>query len=127
MILSTISAIASLSLMAQPQMAEAQQHQATERVENRRVAQVYNYETEGDRVRVEYRPRGWFDYFPRYPLAPEYEDEDVAEYERERYPETRANPAQENYLEPRDNREQEQYTERRDSPAQERYTEREGI
>jgi hypothetical protein len=124
MILSMTTAMISLLLATQPQAAEAQHHEAAERVENQIIAQVYEYETEGDRVRVKYRPRGWFDYFPRYPLAPEYED--VPDYERERYPESRDDSAQENYLVPRDNPVQEEYTERRDNPTQEQYTEREG-
>ena len=120
MIFTMLATIASLSLVGSPQGLIAENGPDTE-VRHQRLAQTYEYETEGDRVKVKYRPRGWFDYFPRRPLSPEYDDLS----ERERYPETRNSPEQEQYLERRDDAAQERYLEERDDAVQEEYTERE--
>lgn len=121
MISTTLATIVSLSLMGQPHVDLIAENGMDTEVRAQRVAQTYEYESEGDRVNVEYRPRGWFDYFPRRPLPPEYDNLS----ERERYPETRDNPEQERYLEGRDDAAQERYLEEREDAAQEDYAERE--
>ena len=115
-----ISTITSITFLAQTGPVSLETTQSSAKIVNQRIAQTYTYETKGDRVNVNYKPRGWFDYFPRYPLAEEYDD---LSDERERYPETRAYPGQERYLERRDDQAQEEYLESRNDTEQEQYLE----